>query len=137
MGFFDKVMFWKHKEMPIEPGAPLPGLGSLPDPNFDTGLDNLGLNKTGLEGGMPAQPMQMPPTPGIQQGLDLSTPTGNMRPMQQQAPQDIIMTKNMEVISSKLDALQASLESISQRISTIERIAEIEQQKANQKRYSY
>ena len=50
---------------------------------------------------------------------------------------DIIMNKNMEIISSKIDALQASIENIGQRISNIERIAQLEQQRTVQKRYNY
>ena len=84
-------------------------------------------------------------------GFQPSTPSGYsleqvQRPSFQQTPmqgnalqgsQDIIMTKNMEIISSKLDALQASLESLSQRLANIERLAQLEQVKQVNKRYEY
>lgn len=139
MGFMDALMFWKKKDAPLD----MPNFGSLPNDKFDTGLDNLGLDKPGLD--MPSfqQPPNyaMPPTPSTPSGYTLepaSPRQGNQgnygyRPDQQ----EIIMNKNMEIISSKLDALQASLEMMNQRIAHIERIAQIEQQKSMQKRYGY
>ena len=48
---------------------------------------------------------------------------------------DYINSKNLEVISSKLDALRASLESINQRLANIEAIARGEQEDQRRKRY--
>jgi hypothetical protein len=50
-----------------------------------------------------------------------------------QYARDYIAEKNMEIISTKLDAMKASLEIINQRLTNIERIASAEQQKPNKR----
>jgi len=47
----------------------------------------------------------------------------------------VIIGKNIEILSSKMDALQASLESINQRLMNIERIAMREQQPSYSRRW--
>jgi len=136
-------MFWKTSE-PSLPALGGRGFDHAFNPGLDqnTGLDNLSLNSTGIESSFPQ---------GFSQsGLSASgTNMPNFGPMPQprmEQPrfessrhdsQEIIMNKNMEIISSKIDALTATLESINQRLSRIERIAEIEQQKTQERRYSY
>ena len=60
------------------------------------------------------------------------------QPLFQQQPaysnEDYINSKNLEVISSKLDALRAALDSINQRLANIEAIARGEQED-RRKRY--
>jgi len=113
MSFFDKLKFWQHDDIPPLPEA----IGKLPPlPGDHPGL--------ALERADVAEPQGQPFIPS-------PSPSFSAPPMQQvpQAPQmDMMMNKNMEIISSKLDMLQKYLESISQRLMNIERIAQQEQQ---------
>lgn len=136
MGIFDKVMFWKKKDEFADLG-----LGSNKDLAFG---DDFGMGQ-----GMDQQPPGMGQQPlGQQPDMGLSSPSMPQSPQMppgpamqppsaaqfQQAPrfdnpQADMTSKNIEVISSKLDALRANLESINQRLANLEAIAKGEQDK--------
>ena len=77
---------------------------------------------------MPQSP-SMPPAPQMQPP---STAQFGQAP-RYDSPQQDMTSKNIEVISSKIDALRANLESINQRLANLEAIARGEQDK--RKRY--
>ncbi len=127
MGFFGKLAFWKKKD-------------DLDDLGKDLGIDK----ELGLD-------MGQGPSPDLGMGLEPQTQqpyqkypsfqqNQNFQPAFQQQPSynssdGYINSKNLEVISSKLDALRASLESVNQRLATIEAIARGEQDDSRRKRY--
>ena len=127
MGFFSKIAFWKKKD-------------ELGDLSKDLGIDkDLGLD------------MGAGPSPDL--GMGIEPASQSQQPwqkypsfQQQQSFQPVIAqpsyqndsyiaSKNLEVISSKLDALRASLESINQRLANIEAIARGEQEDTRRRRY--
>ena len=138
MGILDKVMFWKKKdefadvglgdkenlafgdEFGQQPGANPQGMGAA------TGL--------GPEHGMGQDYGQQP----IQQGQP-SIPSFSPPQQYQQpptySPQQELETKSLEVISSKLDAIRASIDSLNQRLANLEAIAKGEEDKGREKRY--
>ena len=132
MAFFDKLAFWKKKD-------------DLDDLGKDLGIDkDLGLDFTsagpspdlgiGLEQ-TPQQPLQK--YPSFQQQPNFQAqPVFQPQPMLQQTSYSSDRaSKNLEVISSKLDALRATMESINQRLANIEAIARGEQEDTRRKRY--
>ena len=135
MGILDKVMFWKKKD----DFADL-GLGSNKDMAFgdDFGMDQgMAQQQPGLgqqpdmgfsNPSMPSSP-SMPPAPQMQPP---SAAQFGQAP-RYDSPQQDMTSKNIEVISSKIDALRANLESINQRLANLEAIARGEQDK--RKRY--
>jgi hypothetical protein len=124
MGFFSKLAFWKKKD------------------DLDIGKD-LGIDKDlGLD-------ISQGPSPDLGMGIETQQPFQKYPSFQQQSfqpafqqpvyqqpsfPNDMT-SKNLEVISSKLDALRASLESINQRLANIEAIARGEQEDQRRRRY--
>ena len=131
MAFFDKLAFWKKKDDLGDLGKDLGmdkdlglGMDTGPSPDLGMGLD------------MP-QPQQQPfqKYPSFQQPSFQSQPA--FQPVQQPTYQgdNYINSKNLEVISSKLDALRATLESINQRLANIEAIARGEQEDTRKRRY--
>ncbi len=135
MGFFDKLAFWKKKD-------------DLDDLGKDLGLDKeLGMDFTSGPSpdlGMGTEPMpaqqQFQKYPSFQQPQQnfQAQPSFQPQTFQQQsygAGDSYMNSKNLEVISSKLDALKANLESISQRLANIEAIARGEQEDTRRKRY--
>ncbi|MBI3027240.1 hypothetical protein HYY70_03930 [Candidatus Woesearchaeota archaeon] len=138
MGFFDKLAFWKKKDELDDLGKDF-GLGK------DLGLDigagpspDLGM---GLEPSQTQQPMQKYPsfqTQQTQSGFQMQPSFLPAQPTQQPSfsgDSGYINSKNLEVISSKLDALRAALESINQRLANIEAIARGEQEDTRRRRY--
>ena len=133
MAFFDKLAFWKKKD-------------DLDDLGKDLGIDkDLGLDFTsagpspdlgiGLEQ-TPQQPLQK--YPSFQQSGFQQQPSYQPQPSFQQPSyqnDSYIASKNLEVISSKLDALRATMESINQRLANIEAIARGEQEDTRKRRY--
>ena len=131
MAFFNKLAFWKKKD-------DLDSLGK------DLGLDKeLGLDLGGPSPdlGMGIEPAQQQPYqkyPSFQQSGFQSQPSYQPQPSFQQPSyqnDNYIASKNLEVISSKLDALRATMESINQRLANIEAIARGEQEDTRRKRY--
>jgi hypothetical protein len=135
MAFFDKLAFWKKKDDLGDLGR---DLGLDKDFGMDTGPSpDLGM---GLETPPQQQPFQKYPSfqqNNFQAGLQQQPSFQPQPPFQQPSLQgdSYINSKNLEVISSKLDALRASLESISQRLANIEAIARGEQEETRRKRY--
>ena len=127
MGFFGKLAFWKKKDDLGDLGKDLDldrdfrmDAGAGPSP--DLGMD--------LQPSPQTQPYQK--YPSFQQPLFQQQPA-YQQPSYQNDP--YIASKNLEVISSKLDALRASLESINQRLANIEAIARGEQEDSRKRRY--
>ena len=136
MGFFDKLTFWKKKDDLDDLGKDLGldkelglDIGAGPSPDLGMGLD------TGPQAAQ--QPFQKYPSfqqPSLQQ--QSFQPSFQPQPaFQQPSYQGDIASKNLEVISSKLDALRATMESINQRLANIEAIARGEQEDTRRKRY--
>ena len=131
MGFFNKLAFWKKKD-------DLDSLGKDFGIDKELGLD-LGAGPS-PELGMGIEPAQQQPYqkyPSFQQSGFQPQPSFQSQAFQQPSYQNdnYIASKNLEVISSKLDALRASLESINQRLANIEAIARGEQEDTRRKRY--
>ena len=137
MGILDNLMFWKKDKFDLDSLGK--DLSALPDPN--TGLEpNLGLNQNM---GMPnsasdplAQPQQFqsfqtPQSAGLAPDPSRPQSFNSLNREQQQqrlAPQaQTHMAKDLEIISSKLDALKSALESVSQRLANLERMAQDQQ----------
>lgn len=133
MGFLDKLMFWKKKDEFEniglgEKGTPT-GLDLGLGPDLGAGTDlgqGLSMQPPGSQPSMQQPSLQQPP-----QQPSFSAP--NMQPQAQN--QDYTTNKNLEVISSKLDALRASLDSINQRLANLERIAGGEEQQRYRKKW--
>lgn len=132
MGIFGKLFGKKEEEFDFKPPTDSDlGLGKN-----DFGSPDMGFGDT--------QATQTPGMPNMNQNLPMfepaeqSQPLPGSHPMQAAQPMhdpNYIISKNIEVISSKLDALQASLESINQRLINIERIAHGEQQQSHKYRW--
>src|SRR3989338_3102113 len=129
MAFCSKLAFWKKKD-------DLDSLGK------DLGLDKeLGLDLgPSPDLGMGIEPTQQPyqKYPSFQQSGFQSQPPYQPQPSFQQPSyqnDSYIASKNLEVISSKLDALRATMESINQRLANIEAIARGEQEDTRRRKY--
>ena len=94
---------------------------------------DLGLGMEGEPSKYPSMqpPMGAPAQPSFPQSHAESS--GLVQPAA--ADQDFINSKSLEVISSKLDALRASVESINQRLANLETMARGEQEDQRRKRY--
>lgn len=131
MPFFDKLMFWKKKEEPFGTDFGMgrdAGLGGI---GQDAGL---GLHDSGMgsDFGLPTQtqfPQQQPFQQSFQQPAQqqYNYPSYQQYPstpmMPEQPSRHDIVGKDIEIVSSKLDALRAILESVNQRLMSLERIA--------------
>lgn len=110
MGVLGKLMFWHKKEE----------LG-----------DNLGLPKDTFPGPNPYQGDYGQQQPWSQPGMGSYTqpqmPTAQMPQMESlQSSSAYAASKQMELISAKLDALKAAIDALNQRIANMERIKETE-----------
>jgi len=131
MGFLDKLAFWKRKET-LPPGlqpASIPGGADLGLP----GEAQLGLPPMGG----PAAPGQMPDMPPAMPGAmpsamepEPASPAfavPKLEPVQEQ-PRPMgtpaMGSKEIELVSLKLDQLKTTLDVINQRIANLEKIAE-------------
>ena len=137
MAFFNKLAFWKKKD-------------DLDDLGKDLGIDkDLGLDFTssgpsadlgmGIDTGPQAQQQPYQKYPSFQQQPNFQAqPVFQPQPaFQQPSYSSDMASKNLEVISSKLDALRVSLESINQRLANIEAIARGEQEDTRSRRRYY
>jgi hypothetical protein len=132
MGIFGKLAFWRKKEEPLPPLGGAPGLGL---PKDDLGLSPPeGLEEPTAAGiAPPGAPPEIPgpaPMPGSEPEptSPMSTPPGfRAQPPPPMGPPH--MEKDFELISAKLDALKASLDSVNQRLANLERIARGEHEK--------
>src|SRR3989344_2935471 len=133
MSFFSKLNPFKKKDDFGDLGKDLDlgkdfDLGQGPSPDLGVCLD------------MPQtqQPFQKYPSFQGQQNFQPAYQPPSFQPQAQQnsfAGDPYIASKNLEVISSKLDALKASIDAINQRVANIESIARGEQEGQRRKRY--
>ncbi len=129
MGFFDKLAFWKKKDDLADLGK---DFGFDKDLGMDLGQGPSADLGMGLEPSSPQQSFNK--YPSFQQQQSFQQQPAFAQPSYT-SDSNYIASKNMEVISSKLDALRVSLESINQRLSNIEAIARGEQEDTRRKRY--
>jgi hypothetical protein len=119
MGFFD---FLKKKDA-------LPPLPKIPD---DLGGDF-------RQDSDPMQPaFQYPPTMDRMQQNEMQFPANTYHPNRQvermyDPGQPDLISKNIEIVSYKIDALKAAIDSISQRLANLESMARNEQDKPKYK----
>lgn len=116
----DKIQFWKKKES-SGPDLGLPP-SSSEGPNLGMNNNQLGLNT----GNSPEHDMGDFSTPHSipsMQDSPSSPPSLAGYPSHQQQQSSQRSDKDLEVISAKLDAIRASLESINQRLGALENIA--------------
>ena len=136
MGFMDRIAFWKKKD---EFGDI--GLGDKgPDLGAGSAASDLGLGPSPGSMESPADlnlglPTQQPP----QQQPSFQQPQPSLQPQFQQPSQQQGFTaeKDFEIISSKLDALRAALDSINQRLANLEAIAKGEEEQSRGRHYRY
>ncbi len=130
MGMLDKLKFWKKKDAFPSLKLDIPQAAGAGSGMGGFGQDaTAGLGGTGALGGMKEteislrgfgaetieeQPARLTPAPlgGSSYGGGFGQP--------QQAPRADIMAKDIEIISSKLDTLRATIDSINQRLANIE-----------------
>ena len=144
MGILNKIMFWKKDEDEFKDiglgdkgnlafgddfGASQPGAGFGPTPGLGQGMgqgpygQQYPQNYPAQQPSMPSYPSPQFPTPQFQQQPRFGS------------PQEEMTSKNLEIISSKLDALRASIESLNQRLANLEAIARGEEDQSRRRRY--
>ncbi len=148
MGFFNKIMFWKKHDDFSDLGLPK-GSGKDAFNNIDFNNDPMGFNQgqnfgqedefsatanlgypqqNGMSNGMPnagrqfGQQQQFPSQNGFS-NYNNNSQNSSRYGAQSYDPGRELENKNMEIISSKLDAVRASLDSLNQRLANLEAIA--------------
>ena len=129
MAILDKLMFWKKRDEFADLGLG-EEKGNLPFGD-DFGMGDQpaapNLNQSGLGQQYPAQNLpSTSPSPQFQQ---------QFQQPRYENPQQDINEKNLEIISSKIDALRAGIESISQRLANLETMARGEEEKGKRRYY--
>jgi len=143
MGILDKVMFWKKKDEFSDVGLGGKdnlafgddfGQGGFPGQNAAPGT-GLGSDVGGKSFGSYSQ--QYPQPQGFPQQQSFSQQPSFSQPYPQPGfnPQQEMESKNLEIISSKLDALRASIESLNQRLANLEAIARGDEESSRRRRY--
>ena len=133
MSFIDKLMFWKKKDEFSDIG-----LGEKDTLGKDLAFgDDFNLGTQPSAFGQPQQPQQpAPPTSYPQQPSFQPQPVQpQFQPPRYETPQQDMTAKNIEVISSKIDALRASVESVNQRLANLEAIARGEEDHRKKRYY--
>ena len=134
MGILGKIMFWKKKDEFADIG--LGDKGAAPDMDLGLGPDIGAGGDFGQGAGMQPSPvMPSPQQPSFQQQPPSFGPPPSINPPQMQSSEEYAANKNLEVISSKLDALKAAIESINQRLTNIEAIARGEVEDRHKRRW--
>jgi len=145
MSFFEKMRFWKKKEddfsnvglnLNKDFSAPDFGLGKSDDitSGYDPSLNSApsGFQQPGSQQQFQSPPQYSPPNQFGQQNFSAPQSTFAPQPAfsqasqpyyQQQSSPQYTVSKEIEIISIKLDAIRSSLESINQRIAGLERVA--------------
>jgi len=132
MGILDKIMFWKKKDEFADLG-----LGDKENLAFgdDFGSKQMGLDQPGF--GQPAT--SQPSAFGTQAPPSIPAQQPQFQQQYQQpkfeSPQQDLNSKNLEIISTKIDTLRASLESINQRLANIENIARGDEEQHKRRYY--
>ena len=160
MGFLDKVMFWKKGDDDFSDlgagdknnlafgddfGAGMQTPGTPPSP-FGSSQANPSQSAYGSQGFGQSNFGQQPPEQSFGRYPQSPAFSNPQPPPQSFAPQypsqprydnpqDDLNSKNLEIISSKLDALRAAVESLSQRLANIEAIARGEEDQGRRRRY--
>ncbi|MEA3515297.1 MAG: hypothetical protein U9R34_07490 [Nanoarchaeota archaeon] len=130
---FDKLKFWKNEEKEFDFGES--GLGEQGVPEF--GKDERGFGKEhespafGLEPGL-APEQSFTEEPAIPPAYNQPAPVNEAPAAFQQQGENIspdMLSKDLQLISSKLDTIKAQIEHMNQRIINIEKKAYEEEQK--------
>ena len=130
MSIFSKLKFWGKKDsLDFDKDLGL-DLGPLPGEKPDQGMPDFSQNLPNPETSQMHEPSLDPMQPSMAQERPLPT----FEPVQQESHESTIANKNLEVISYKLDAIQAILNSINQRLNNLENESKEDQLKG---RYSY
>jgi len=143
MSILDKVMFWKKKDdfSDLQGSDPFikgslanDPLGAAPQDNLAFGNEFNPSPQQSLQQ-QSAIPQSYPGPSSFQQQSSAPFPgqSFNPRAAEQSSPHQDLASKNLEIISTKLDALRASMEIINQRLSNLENIARGNDE--NKKRY--
>ncbi len=157
MGFLDKVMFWKKSDDDFSDlglgdknnlafgddfgaGMQTPGTPPSPFGSSQANPPNQSAYGQGFGQSSFGQPEQSfgryPPSPAFSNPQPPAQPfTPQYSQPRYDNPQDDLNSKNLEIISSKLDALRAAVESLSQRLANIEAIARGEEDQGRRRRY--
>ncbi len=139
-GIFGKVLPWKKKDelgLGLNDNLGLGGFGGggpggpgmpqrMPMPGMDLGFGTT--PGTGMPGGMPGATQQYPSQQQFG-GFGMAQQSPQMESFQgnQAYQQSYAAGKEMEVVSAKLDAIRAALETLNQRLASIERYIQTEQ----------
>ena len=142
MGILDKLTFWKKKDDFGDLGKDLDlgkdfgkdlgmDMNQGPSPDLGAGLEPMGQSSQAFQ--------KYPSFQGQQNFSNPSFSQPYQQPVQPSYPSSAsdpyIASKNLEIISSKLDALKASIDALSQRVANIESIARGEQEDQRRRRY--
>ena len=132
MGMLDKLKFWKHEDEFDFSSAVDSHMGSTPGLG-DTGMpvqDDLGLDeKSPFDVNAPGAMKGTDPfganmsAPSAPQSFDQPHPSSNAAYNKQQQPQTSGSSRDIELLSSKLDTIKALLSSLDQRMAHLERAA--------------
>ena len=134
MGILDKIMFWKKKDEFSDIGLGDKENLAFGDEfgNRQLGLDQgFGQQAPGQQGSAPPTQPPLPTEPTFQSSSQFQQPVQPPR----YEPQQDMNSKNLEVISSKLDALRASIDSLNQRLANLEAIARGEEERSRRRYY--
>lgn len=133
MGILDKVMFWKKhddfSDLGLDKGFGKDNLAFGDD--FGAGQQQGYGQQSPYPQPFPQQPQFTPPSFSQQSFQQPSF----QQPSYQSYGQQDMAAKNLEIISSKLDALRASIESLNQRLANLEALARGEEDTSRRRRY--
>ena len=139
MGILGKLMFWKKKDEFEDIG--LGERGNIPSMDLGLGPEIGAGTEFGQDyGRYPSSGRQFGSQPSFQQASPQQSsfqpsfgPPSYSQPQMQSS--DYTTSKNLEVISSKLDALRAAIDSINQRLANLEAIARGEEEQRYRRRW--
>lgn len=122
MGILDKIMFWKNDG--LEDTKDFPDFSSNKDLGAKMGLPDSDMKFT-EEGGvdLTGNDFEHGSLPSHENKDSFSHMREHQSSFQQPQYQQSSRDRDMEVISAKLDAIRATLESLNQRVAAIEQIA--------------
>lgn len=133
MGILGKIMFWKKKDdfsdLGLDQKRPFGNDALAFGSDFSMG-SALGQPGMGQSQGFSQQPS---PSMGFPQPAYPQPSYPGYQPRYE--PQQDMTSKNLEIISSKLDVLRASIESLNQRLANLEAIARGDEERPRRKYY--
>ena len=143
MGILGKFAFWKKKDELDDLGKDFGldkdfgmDMGAGPSPDLGMGLEPQGVQGQQALQKYPSFNSQGSFSPAMQQP-SFSQPAYSPPSYSPPSNDNYIASKNLEVISSKLDALKASIDALNQRVANIEAIARGEQEDQRSRRRYY